>query len=157
MSENTKVKTSGVKKGKQFEQYMVMQFKKHSIKYIRLRDVSMVNGRKTKSTKNPCDYIVFIENSPTILLECKACKSARLPINRITQLEDLKNFLNVGNCYIAINYYDINCNGSKKKDNCKKVIVNVKDILDENIKSIKYDDDFAIDFQEWLNEIIVMK
>lgn len=133
-------------KGKPFETWVSVQHKKYNLKVIRLRDVPRIEGRPTAKTQNPCDFVTFTKNG-TNLIECKACKEARMPISRITQLELLSMFTDVANCYVAIHFY------TEKK----RVIVKISDILAHDMKSIKHDDDICIDFKEWLDKERLIK
>lgn len=129
-------------KGKQWENYVSKKLKDNNLNVIRLRDVPMIQGRMTKGTSNPCDFIALTKKG-TYLLECKACKDARLPISRITQLQALTAMKDVALVYVPIYYYEFK----------KRVVISLNDILEHKEKSIKYDNEKLIDFKDFLNMI----
>lgn len=128
-------------KGKQWENYVSKKLKDNDIKSIRLRDVPMIEGRMTRGTANPCDFVGLTKHG-AYLIECKACKDARLPISRITQLEALKDKIGYAFIYVAIYYYSHN----------KRVVISLQDILNHHEKSIKYDCKKLIDLKIFINK-----
>ena len=130
-------------KGKTFETWTKNNLEKIGHYVIRLRDVPMINGRRTKATNNPCDF-VSLHNGKTYLIECKACKEKRLPISRITQLEELDKAKQQGiTCLVAIYFY------TQKV----RVVVELEAIQQHDMKSIKFDDNICWDFKEYFKEL----
>lgn len=89
-------------KGKQFELKIKNQYENKGYYSIRLRDVSTINGRKTKATKNISDFI-FLKDNEILIVECKVTSNKSLTIPR--QFEEMQKFRKFSNAKILIHCY----------------------------------------------------
>ncbi|TLG72070.1 hypothetical protein [Culicoidibacter larvae] len=141
-------------KGKAFEKWTESYLQKNGHFAIRLRDVGLIEGRRTKSTQNPCD-IHSLNNGNAYYIECKANKTDRFSISRLemknktskkSQLDLLLEAKgNGGISLVAIWFYEQK----------RKVIVELEAILQHDMRSIKFDDNICWNFDEyWQNKKI---
>lgn len=77
--------------GKAFERKVIKQLHERDSYVIRLRDVPLMYGRKTKNTENVSD-LISIKDDRHVYIETKVVNSKKKSLNKPRQMEEMARF-----------------------------------------------------------------